>query len=212
MSSWWGTRRSRYSVERARTRARSTLAPLALALALAGCSLFRGSPPETFDLSGPQAIPKGGGSTAAQLLVPESTAIKVLDTERIVVTSGPKISYYPAAQWPDRLPKLFQARAIEAFDRSKRARAVGRPGEGLSIDYQVQTDIRSFEYRADLREAHVEVFARVLDDRTGRVVATRLFSADSPVGADKAPSVVAGVQSALDKVLVALVRWTVGQI
>jgi cholesterol transport system auxiliary component len=212
MSIRWGKRRFLFSVGEGRMRARSALAPLALALALAGCSLFRGTPPETFDLSGPQAMPRGGGSTAAQILIPESSAIKVLDSERIVVATGAKISYYPAAQWPDRLPKLFQARAIEAFERSKRARAVGRPGEGLSIDYQLQTDIRSFEYRTDNGDAHVEVSAKILDDRTGRVVATKVFSSEAPVAANTAPEVVAGVQAALDKVLVALVRWTIGQI
>ena len=32
------------------------------------------------------------------------------------------------------MPKVVQARAIQAFEASKRAKAVGRPGEGLSID------------------------------------------------------------------------------
>ena len=45
------------------------------------------------------------------------------------------------------MPKVYQAKAIEAFEKSKRAKAVGRPGEGLSIDYQLLTNIRSFEYR-----------------------------------------------------------------
>jgi len=187
------------------------LTPLAFALALAGCSLFRGPPPETFDLAGPDSIPRGG-STAAQILIPESSAIRVLDTDRIVVVTGPKISYFPDAQWPDRLPKLFQARAIEAFEKSKRARAVGRPGEGLSIDYQLLTDVRAFEYRSDSQTAHIEVSTKIMDDRNGRVVATRLFTADMPVEGEAAKDVVAGLQAALDKVLRDLVRWTVAQV
>ena len=189
------------------------LAPLALGLLLAGCSLFRGPPAETFDLFGPEALPRGGG-TAAQILIPESTALKILDSQSIVVAAGPKISYYPQAQWPDRLPRLFQERAIEAFDRSRRARAVGRPGEGLSIDYQLLTDIRSFEYQAASGggTAHVEIQARIMDDRNGRVVASRDFTADAPVTADNATAVVTGLQAALDKVLIDLVRWTVAAI
>jgi cholesterol transport system auxiliary component len=187
---------------------------LAICLALAGCSLFKGPPPETFELNAPESIPHGN-ATAAQILVPEPSALKALDSERIVVSSGPKLSYYPDAQWQDRLPKVFQAKAIEAFERSKRARAVGRPGEGLSIDYQLITEIRSFEYRSNGDSggsAHVEIFVKILDDRNGRVVATRRFTGNATVGEDTAEAVVAGVNAALARVLTDLVRWTVTQV
>jgi cholesterol transport system auxiliary component len=190
------------------------MSALAILASLSACSLFRGPPPETFDLSGPESV-KVAGSTAAQILIPEPIALKALDSDRIVVSKGAQISYYPDAQWPDRLPKLFQAKAIEAFERSKKARAVGRPGEGLSIDYQVVTEIRSFEYRADSAHggtAHIEIAAKVMDDRNGRVVANHVFKGDAPVDEDKAPAVVDGLNTALTKVLVDLVRWTVNLI
>src|SRR5690606_8970744 len=124
------------------------LLTLALALAVSGCSVFRGPPPETYNLSAPESIEPGRRAIAAQILIPEPSALAALNTDRIVVTSGPRISYYPDAQWPDRLPKLLQAKAVEAFERSRQARAVGRPGEGLSIDYQLLIDIRSFAFVA----------------------------------------------------------------
>ena len=135
------------------------LLPLMFALVLAGCSLFRGPPPVTYDLSAPESIPSLKAGTTAQIMIPEPRALKALDSERIVVATGAKISYCPDAQWPDRLPKVFQAKAIEAFEQSKRARAVGRPGEGLSIDFQLLIDIRSFEYVSNGKSgfAHVEV-------------------------------------------------------
>lgn len=192
-----------------------SLMGLGILLAVAGCSLFRGPPPETFNLTGPESV-KAQGGTAAQILIPEPVAIKVLDSQRIVVSKGPKITYYPDAQWPDRLPKLLQSRTIEAFERSHKVRAVGWPGQGLSIDYQVATEIRAFEYRADSDgtggTAHVEIAAKILDDRNGRVVANRVFTGEAPVPKDTASAVVQGLDAAISKVLVDIVRWTVGRI
>lgn len=192
-----------------------TLPLLAMTLLIAGCSLFRGSPPETFDLSGPSAVSGVPGGTAAQILIPEPSALKTLDSERIVVASGPRLFYYPDAQWPDRMPRVYQARAIEAFEKSKKAKAVGRPGEGLSIDYQIITNIRSFEYREETKDsgyAHVEVFVKLMDDRDGRIVATRTITGDAAVGANTPDQVVAGLDAAMSQVLIELVRWTLGVI
>jgi cholesterol transport system auxiliary component len=192
-----------------------TLPLLAMTLLIAGCSLFRGTPPETFDLSGPSSIPPLSHGTAAQILIPEPSALKTLDSERIVVASGPRLYYYPDAQWPDRMPRVYQARAIEAFEKSKRAKAVGRPGEGLSIDYQIITNIRAFEYRSETKDsgyAHVEVFVKVMDDRDGRIVATRTITGDAAVAANTPDHVVAGLDAAMSEVLIELVRWTLGVI
>lgn len=190
------------------------LPALALAAVVAGCSLFRGPPPETFELSAPDSIPRVPSGTAAQILIPEPSALKILDSERIVVATGPRLSYYPGAQWPDRMPKVFQAKAIEAFEKSKRARAVGRPGEGLSIDYQLLTTMRAFEYRSDRNggTAYIEVSVKVMDDRTGRIVAAKVFHGEAPVAGDTAEDVVAGVDAALADVLIDLVRWTLSVI
>ena len=183
---------------------------LAMTLLVAGCSLFRGPPPETYDLAAPSAISSSHG-TAAQLLVPEPSALKTIDSERIVVASGPRLYYYPDAQWPDRITRVFQARAIEAYENSRKVKAVGRPREGLSIDYQIDTNIRAFEYRAETKTggyAHVEVFVKIMDDRNGRVVSTRTLTGSAPVEAATATAVVAGLDAALAEVLVELVRWT----
>ena len=183
---------------------------LALTLLVAGCSLFRGPAPETYDLAAPSAISSSHG-TAAQLLVPEPSALKTIDSERIVVASGPRLYYYPDAQWPDRITRVFQARAIEAYENSRKVKAVGRPGEGLSIDYQIVTNIRAFEYREETKTsgyAHVEVFVKIMDDRNGRVISTRTLTGNAPVHGNTATEVVAGLDAALAAVLVDLVRWT----
>lgn len=190
------------------------LLPLTLALALSGCGIFRGPPAVTYELTAPQSIPSLRAGTTAQIMIPEPQALKVLDSERIVVSSDSRITYYPDAQWADRLPAVFQAKAIEAFEQSQRARAVGRPGEGLSIDYQLLIDIRAFEFASSGNRgvARIEVSAKILNDRNGRVVATRVFKGEAPAARDEAGYVVAAVDAALNQVLIDLVRWTVGKV
>jgi len=190
-----------------------TLPILAIALVMSGCSLFRGPAPETYDLTGPETIPRLSNGTAAQMLIPEPSALKILDSDKIVVASGPRLYYYPDAQWPDRMPRVFQARAIEAFENSRKAKAVGRPGEGLSIDYQIIANIRSFEYRVTSDTggyAHVEVYVKIMDDRNGRIVATRTLTGDAQVLRGTATEVAAGLDAAMSEVLIELVRWTLG--
>ena len=192
-----------------------TVPLLAMASLVAGCSLFRGPPPETFDLAGPDAIPRLSQGTAAQILIPEPSALKTLDSDRIVVASGPRLFYYPDAQWPDRMPRVYQAKAVEAFEKSKKAEAVGRPGEGLSIDYQIITNVRAFEFREESKDsgyAHIEVFVKIMDDRNGRIVATRTLTGDAAVTENTADGVVAGLDAALSQVLIELVRWTLSVI
>lgn len=201
-----------------RFRSLSAAATLLSLFMLSGCvsSLLTAPPPNTYELTGPADLKNVRGGSSAQILVPSPSALKILDSQRIAVTRGALVAYYPNAQYADTLPRVVQARIIEAFEKTKQARAVGRPGEGLSIDYQLLTDIRSFGYQAGATGsaggmAVVEISSRMMNDRTGRVVAFRVFKAEVPVLADDAPSVVAGLNAALDQVLRELVTWSLGK-
>jgi len=181
---------------------------VAVAAFLAACSVLRGTPLVTYELSGPPADAKANSTSGVQILVPEPTAVQMVNSDRIVVNTGLRVSYYPGAQWPDRLPVVLQNKLIAAYEQSGRARAVGRPGEGLSIDYQVLTDIRAFTYDASGHSADVEIFAKILNDRTGKVVGSQLFTATVPLSQDSAEAVVAGLDQALQSVLGEMVAWS----
>lgn len=189
---------------------------LASAVLLSGCvsKLLTAPPPATYDLAGLEQAPKVRGSISAQVLIPEPGAIKILNSERLVVVNGPIVAYYPNAQYPDSLPKLVQTRLIEAFEKTKRAKAVGRPGEGLSIDYQLLTDIRKFDFNVGSggRFAEIELSARLLNDHNGRVIASQVFKASVPVSEDSAGGAVAGLNAALDRVLADLIQWSAGKL
>lgn len=191
---------------------------LALALAaslLSGCAVL-GSlapPPRTFDLTAPDLDGKVAGRTGAQLLIPRPVALQVLDSRRIAVRSSPAtLEYFAGSQWADELPDLVQARLIEAFQQGGRARGVGRPGDSLLVDYQIQIELRAFEYVATARAARVALSARILDDRTGRVVGTGVFEDVVPVTGDNAGHAVIGLGAAFDKVALRLVSWVLARI
>ncbi len=187
---------------------------IGLALSIGGCALGGGEPPQAYDLSAPKRIDGLTGGTRAQILIREPVAVKGLDSEQIAVRfTDARFSYIAGAQWVDRLPKLLQARIVETFERTGRARAVGRPGDNLTIDYQLQTDIRAFQLEASGgKRSLVEISVRLLNDGNGRVVATRHFTASYALSSDAPTKVVAGLNAALDDVLGDMVRWTFAKI
>ena len=153
-----------------------------LSLLLQGCALIGGGakPLDTYELSAPSGE-NGGGKSRTQILIAEPSALKALDGENIVIKPSPGvIQYLKGAQWADRLPRILQARLAETFQRSGSFSGVGKPGEGLAIDYQIIAEIRAFEVRLDGGErADVELFVRILNDRNGVVRASRTFETNA---------------------------------
>ncbi len=107
------------------------------------------------------------------MLVANPAALQALDTNNIAVTQGggPIYSYYPKVAWTDTLPRVFQAKLIETLENSGSLRGVALPGQGLLIDYQLQTTLRSFELQVDGGDrAYVEVLRGLLTITTGALL------------------------------------------
>lgn len=182
----------------------------AMALALGGCAALGGSkpPPPTYDLTVPQKFAHAG-APHGQLLIPEATALSPFDSDKIVVRpAAGEIAAMGDAQWSDRLTKLVQARVVQTFENSNLLRAVGRPGDRISADYDLLLDIRSFEISAADAAAEVEISAKVVSDSSGQIVAGRIFRAVVPAGATRGPAAVAALDAAFAKVAAAIVLWT----
>lgn len=145
-----------------------------------------------------------------QILIAEPSALKALDGQNIVIKTGSRaIQYLKGAQWADRLPLIVQARLAQTFQNAGSFAGVGKPGEGLAIDYQVISEIRSFEIRADRGErAEVEIFVRLLNDRNGEVRAARSFSAGAPVSGGGNQAYVDALDAAFGQAAKDIVRWT----
>lgn len=184
----------------------------ASAVSLAGC-IGGSADKDTFSLS---AIPEVTGPSAKnrQILIPEPTALKALDSEQVVIRlSGVEIQYLSKARWSDRLPKMVQAKLVEAFENTGRLGGVGKPGEGLAIDFQVVTDIRAFQVETNgATHASIEISAKLLNDRNGTVKSQKVFSASVPVSGSDNRSYVAALDTAFAQVTSEIVAWTLKQI
>lgn len=172
---------------------------------LAGCG--GGATPTTFDLSAPGGFGKAGGSRA-MMVVAEPTAVQALDSDRVIVRdSSGALSFVGGAQWADRVPALVQARLIQTFENAGRVGSVSGPGQRISPDVQLNTNIRSFNIDVASGTAVVEITARIVGDRTGQIQRARLFAARVPAGAVDGPAATQALDRALSQVLVEIVRW-----
>ena len=184
--------------------ASATALMLAVGLFLSGCA---GSVPTTFDLTAPRDVGRGGGSRAT-LVVQEPTTVQAIDSDRVIVRdSSGALSFVGGAQWADRVPKLVQVRLIQTFENANRLGSVARPGDRITPEVQLLTDIRSFNIDAASGTAVVEISAKLVGDRSGDIRRARLFSARVPAEAVDGAGAAQALDRALSQVLVEIVRW-----
>jgi cholesterol transport system auxiliary component len=185
---------------------------MALALLVAGCAAFGGSkgPPPTYDLTAAKHFPRPVRAARAQLIIPDATAVGVLDSDRIVVRPKEgELAALADAQWVERLTRLVQVRAIQTFENARRMRGVGRPGDRIDGDYQLLLDIRAFEIAVDEGpSAEVTISAKIVGDRSGRIVAGRLFTARVPTSVTQGAPAIAALDDAWRQVATDIVLWT----
>jgi cholesterol transport system auxiliary component len=201
--------RRRIAPARALARAFAATLVLAPALALSGCSSLGGKePPPTYELFAARDFPRHTGGGRGQLIVQEPTALSALDSDRIMVQlADGGVAQLPNAQWEDRLPKLLQARIVQSFENGHRLRAVGRPGDRLAADYQLVTDIRAFQVSAVDGTAVVEIAAKIVRERTGRIGPAKVFKVSVPADSTAGPAAVAAINAAFTRVATQMVIW-----
>ncbi|MFN3507498.1 MAG: ABC-type transport auxiliary lipoprotein family protein [Allorhizobium sp.] len=190
----------------------SVLAP-SLSLGLASCGSKASN--DTFDLTASVSeVATAASARNRQLLVADPSALKALDSEQILVrVSGAEIRYLSQSQWSDRLTRVVQSKLVEAFENTGRLGGVGRPGQGLAIDYQLITDVRSFEIAAEGTDRGVvEISAKLLNDRNGTVKAQRVFRAEVPSSGSDSSAYVAALDRAFARVTADMVAWTLQSI
>ena len=186
-----------------------SLVAFGLAAILSGCTLLSGpdAPRETYDIIAPLREP-GSGATGAQLLVKEPVALKTLDSDRIVLKPEPRVVTYLAdAQWVDTAPKLVQARLVETFENTGRTGATALPGDGLVIDFQLVSVLRRFEISGTTNAAVFEISIKLLNDKTGQVRETRIFTASAPVSGEGSKAYVRALDQAFDAGVEEIVDW-----
>jgi phospholipid/cholesterol/gamma-HCH transport system substrate-binding protein len=165
--------------------------------------------PVIYDISAPRTFPRTDKPAKSQLVVADPTALLTLDTQKILVHSatgeGPPVE---VAAWSDNIPKMVQEKIIQSFENSNTMRAVARPMDGLSADYQLLIDIHNFRVSATgAPEALVEFGAKILGGN-GRIIASRTFDATVSAGDGSVPAAARALDEAFEKTAVDLVVWT----
>lgn len=182
------------------------------ATVLTSCSSLISKPtPNTYDITAPTTFPNLKGKSRAQILILEPSALKVLDSDQIVIKpNGSTVEYLAKSQWADRVPKVVQAKLIETFENTNRVKAIAKPGEGLVIDYQIVSNVRAFQVNLEngATNAQVAISVKLVSDRTGKVVRSNVFNEVVPSSSTNALDVVSAIDTAFDKVARDIVAWT----
>ena len=119
---------------------------------------------------------------------------------------------YNAQEIKDFSEAILKAKTTQSFENANYPQAVARPTEGLTADYQLLIDIRSFQVEL-LPEpsADVEFSAKILAG-DGRLVGSHIVHASVPVQATDAAAAAAGLNEAFGRAATELVIWASGLI
>ena len=163
--------------------------------------------PVIFDLTAPTAFPGLDKPLDLQIAVAEPTAVLSLDSQRILIRSeSGESSGIADAQWSDSVPKLVQARLIQALENAQFTRVI-RHSDLTPADYQLGLDIRTFAILDSSKpEAVIELGAKILD-KGGAVVETKVFRAAKETKALDAVNAAAGLNQAFGVIVQELAIW-----
>lgn len=190
----------------------TTIAALATALALAGCSFGPDVPDTLMTLAAAQPIAVATSRTAAAgeaitVAVPEVP--QQLRTNRVPVQSGATaVAYLKDAQWVDMPAALF-GRLLSETIGARTGRVVLSPGQfALDPGVRLSGQLQAFGIDAATSEA-VVVYDAVLA-RTTQRVETRRFEARVPVAAIDATNAPAALNQAANQVAADVAGWVGG--
>jgi phospholipid/cholesterol/gamma-HCH transport system substrate-binding protein len=170
-----------------------------------------GPPPKTiYDLAAPTAFPPVKEVSSAQLAVGEPTVTLGLDTQRILVVPQGDRPGFADAQWSDSIPKLVQARLVQAFENFSLQRAVTRAAPEIVADEQLLVDIRSFQVSAAKEPAAEVVLTAKILSKDGRVLASKIFTQEAQLAELRPATAAAGINEAFGKAAAEIVVWASG--
>jgi phospholipid/cholesterol/gamma-HCH transport system substrate-binding protein len=164
-----------------------------------------------FDLVAANKLPSPPQQVPSWLLVvPEPTTLMGFNTDKILLqpASGESADL-PNAKWSDNLPVLFQDKVIQSFENAGYAKSISRTREGITGDYQLLIDIRSFHVSTATEPtvADIAFVAKVLD-KDGKIVGAHDFQATAPAKGSDARAYVAALDEAFAKLQSDLLVWT----
>jgi len=177
---------------------------------LGGCLGSKVSQVATYDLVAPKVSTLTAPRAAKfQLVINEPGAVRSLENDRIMVRDGARVAYYKGAAWTDRLPRLMQARMVEAFQNTGLVQAVGSRSDRLNADFELSTQVQAFQVEVNQgsADAYASLYVKVIDGDNGRMVASRGFEARVSTSHKDVDQMVVSLNQAFDQVLREVVPW-----
>lgn len=188
---------------------------LGSSMALTACSMLVGKSEDLTIYAPTFARPAESSAPIArawELSIAEPRAISPLDGARIaVMPSAGEMQTYKGARWRDVSPVLIQQLLLQAFRDSSGLAGVGAPTSVLHADYLLLSDLQDFqaEYRgAKVPTIVIRLNGQLVDNFTGRAVASRTFAVEEAGTGAGVPEVFAAFQTALNKLLPQVIEWT----
>jgi len=197
---------------------RIPLACTLAALLLAGCSILDSKQTDPVTIYSPQikvAPDPAWPSVTWSLVIAKPSAARVVDSPRISVRPAPgELQVYKGASWAQPATDLLQDAVQRVLEDSGRIAAVSSADAGILGDYRLVLDVRRFEsdYAGQATpSATIEVSAKLVQQRSQRVVASRTFLQAEPAGSTEVPQVAAAFETALTRITHDLAGWTLQQ-
>ncbi len=164
----------------------------------------------TYDLRAARTFPGTSGKILkGELVVPEPTAVAMLETQRFLFSPANEAPEFANVMWADSIPKLLQARLLESFENYDIAHAPLRSMDGVQADYQLLIDVRHFRITTDPEPvADIGLSARILD-KDGKIVASRLFQETQKLDKIEPPAAATAFNDAFVRIARDMVAWTV---
>jgi phospholipid/cholesterol/gamma-HCH transport system substrate-binding protein len=163
----------------------------------------------TYDLRGPQDLGPAAKTIKGQLAIPEPTAVAMLETQRMLFSPVKDYPDFADFLWADSIPKLLQARLIDCFENYDIAHAPLRAADVGQTDFQLLIDVRRFRIVTDSGPtADIALSARLLD-KSGKVIASRLFEDSQKLDQIEPAAAVAAFNEAFGRIAKEMIGWTV---
>jgi phospholipid/cholesterol/gamma-HCH transport system substrate-binding protein len=163
----------------------------------------------TYDLRAPQNLGTVSKTIKGQLAIPEPTAVAMLETQRFLFSPAGDYPGFADVLWADAIPKLLQARLIESFENYDIAHAPLRVADTGQSDFQLLIDVRRFRIATDSAPAaEIGLSARIVD-KSGKIVASRLFEDAEKFGKVEPAAAVAAFNEAFGRIAKDMIAWTV---
>jgi cholesterol transport system auxiliary component len=196
---------------------RATWSWLALLVLLGGCTGLLPTPIPDPNLHVLAAAPVAKTATATRDLVLEVSPPRAspgFDTHRMAyVRKAYELDYFADNRWADTPARMLGPLLTQALEQSGGFRAVVQAPTAVTADVRVATELIRLQQDFALRPSRAEVALRVqlVDVRSRRVIATKVFEETEIAPSDDAQGGVAAANAAVDRVLRQVVDFCVAE-